>query len=167
MLTRAKKKSGTQYLFKVILKRRRSVSRTVALRGDQTLDDLHEAIFRAFDRFDPHLYSFYFPKAPSRGTRPRRGEREYTAPQGFVDGADLVGEQSRFDAAQAKIDDLRLKVSQSFEYLFDFGDNWWHEVTVDAMGAIDGRARYPQLVEKRGASPPQYEAEDDGSDDGG
>jgi len=147
VMTRAKKgdlgtsNSGTQYLFKVTLKRRRSVSRTVALRGDQTLDDLHEVIFRAFNRFDPHLYSFYFPKAPKRGSPPGRGAREYTAPQAF-EGADLVGEQSRFDAAQAKIDDLRLKVSQSFEYLFDFGDNWWHEVTVEAMGAL-GRSVVP------------------------
>ncbi len=47
---------------KVWLKGTRRVSRTIAFRGDQTLDDVHRAIFDAFDRCDPHLYAFYFPK---------------------------------------------------------------------------------------------------------
>jgi Plasmid pRiA4b ORF-3-like protein len=55
-----RKRSEIQYLFKVSLKRRRSVWRSVVLHGDQTLDDLHEAIFAAFERYEDHLYSIYF-----------------------------------------------------------------------------------------------------------
>src|SRR5688572_12373752 len=36
----------------------RGVSRTIEIRGAQTLEDLHEAIFAAFDRFDAHLWEF-------------------------------------------------------------------------------------------------------------
>jgi len=34
------------------------VSRTIEIRGDQMLEDLHYAIFDAFDREDEHLYEF-------------------------------------------------------------------------------------------------------------
>jgi len=34
------------------------VSRTIQIRGNQTLQDLHTAIFDAFDRFDEHMYEF-------------------------------------------------------------------------------------------------------------
>jgi hypothetical protein len=54
------KESENEYLVKVNLKGRRSIWRTVLLRGDQTLDDLHEVIFVAFDRYDEHLYSSIF-----------------------------------------------------------------------------------------------------------
>src|SRR3954447_3837582 len=34
------------------------VSRTILIRGDQTLEDLHHAIFDAFDREEEHMYEF-------------------------------------------------------------------------------------------------------------
>ena len=32
------------------------ISRTIQIRGDQTLEDLHHALFDAFDRSDEHMY---------------------------------------------------------------------------------------------------------------
>lgn len=150
-----RKGSKSTYQFKVRLKHRRSIWRSVVLRGHQTLDDLHEAIFAAFERYDEHLYSFYFPSASARrspsGTRPR----EYTAPQGFfpVEGFET---DSRFSASSAKLDELKFKVGQTFEYLFDFGDEWWHEITVEALGPSDAGGTYPRIVGQRGVAPPQY-----------
>ncbi len=149
----------TYYLFKVSLKGARRIWRTIALRGDQTLDDLHEAIFEAFDRDDPHLYSFYFPKAPSRRPQSGRAPKEYTAPSMF-DEADPFGDEDRFSASEATIDGLRLKEGQRFEYLFDFGDSWWHEVIVETMGPTGPGVRYG-VIDKKGASPPQYEDVDE------
>src|SRR5581483_1046862 len=40
----------------------KEVSRTIEIRGDQTLAQLHNAIFQAFDRWDEHLYEFQFGK---------------------------------------------------------------------------------------------------------
>jgi hypothetical protein len=39
-------------------KKNKTVSRTIQIRGSQTLQDLHEAIFDAFDREEEHLYEF-------------------------------------------------------------------------------------------------------------
>lgn len=147
--------SDKEYRFKVNLKGAKRIWRLIALRGDQTLDDLHEAIFLAFDRFDAHLYSFYFPKAPRR--RPSGGQvpREYAAPFMFEE-PDPFGTQRRFDAARTRVDTLALKVGQQFEYLFDFGDSWWHEIRVEQVGPVVSGRRYPEIVEKHGRSPAQY-----------
>ena len=42
------------------------ISRTIQIRGDQTLEDLHHAIFDAFGRWEEHLYEFQFGKGPPR-----------------------------------------------------------------------------------------------------
>ena len=149
-----RKRSEIQYRFKVMLKRRRSVWRSVALRGDQTLEELHEAIFTAFDRDDLHLYSFYFPKASARRSPLGKQPREFMAPEGFH--PDPLGIDNRYDAASAKLDELKFKVGQTFEYLFDFGDEWWHEIEVEAIGPSESGETYPRIVAQRGASPPQY-----------
>ena len=55
-----KKRSDTQYLFKVDLKRQESELRGVALLGHQTLAELHEAISGEFERSAHTSYSFRF-----------------------------------------------------------------------------------------------------------
>ena len=69
--------SKIEYQFKVRLKQRRSIWRSVVLRGNQTLEDLHEAIFMAFERYDAHLYSFYFPSGPSSHRVVQGAQRVY------------------------------------------------------------------------------------------
>jgi hypothetical protein len=152
-------KASNEYVFEVHLKGARRISRTIAMRGDQTLDDLHEAIFVAFDRFDEHLYSFYFPRARRRrGTGPE--PMESTAPQLLDDPWPLMTRR-RFNAAASRLDRLRLAPGQTFEYLFDFGDCWWHEGAVVAVNRSDPAVKYPEIRASRGASPPQYPQDDE------
>ena len=40
------------------LKKNKVVSRVIQIRGDQTLAELHRAIFNAFDREQEHMYEF-------------------------------------------------------------------------------------------------------------
>jgi len=40
------------------IKKNKVICRTIQIRGDQTLEDLHYAIFKAFDREDQHMYEF-------------------------------------------------------------------------------------------------------------
>jgi hypothetical protein len=39
-------------------KKNSTVSRTIQIRGDQTLERLHQAIFQAFGRWEQHMYEF-------------------------------------------------------------------------------------------------------------
>jgi hypothetical protein len=150
----AKAKQAEVYIFKVALRNVKRVWRRIAIRSDQTLEKLHDAIFKAFDRYDDHLYSFYFPKPGAQGRLRLQGATEYTDPRVLEDNPFDDGSQR--NAATAKIGDLKLTKGQSFDYLSDFGDSWKHEITVEETGGVVEPGRYPRILEKHGKSPPQY-----------
>lgn len=145
-------RSKIECVFRVNLKSAKRIWRVVGLTADRTLDDLHWAIFSAFDRDDEHLYSFYLPHAP-RSARAR--VREYVAPVAFEPPGPW-DDGTRFDASATRLNTLDLKVGQQFEYLFDFGDSWWHEVRVEAIQPVAAGAPSPIVRQKHGGSPPQY-----------
>jgi hypothetical protein len=153
----------TIFVFKVALAARKSIWRRIALRGSQTLDDLHEAIFEGFDRYDDHLYSFYFPKPGAKGRDRLRDAVEFSHPY-MTEKPDMFDETTR-NAANAKLASLKLKPKQVFAYLFDFGDNWMHETTVEATDAPAEKGKYPRVLEKHGKSPPQYPDMDEDEDE--
>ena len=143
-----------EYVFKVNLKNAKRIWRLVGLGADRTLDDLHWAIFTAFDRDDEHLYSFYFPRAP-RSRAARAGVREFVAPFAFEEPGPW-DDGTRFDASAARLKSMDFVVGQRFEYLFDFGDSWWHEVRVEAIQPVAAGAVSPIVRHRHGVSPPQY-----------
>lgn len=151
------------YTFKVALKYSPDIWRLIEVPGNQTLEDLHFAIFEAFDRYDEHLYSFYFePPGGYRGRRrPSRNAVEFTHPYA-AEEADPWDGLAPHDASQTTIDSLNLHRGRKFEYLFDFGDSWWHEITVVKTDGHRRRGHYPRIVEKHGKSPPQYPDYDEG-----
>lgn len=143
------------HVFKVALAGRKSIWRRIALRGNQTLDDLHEAIYKAFDRWDEHMYSFYFPKPGRKGRAAIRDAEEYTHPYAAANPFPFDDKQVT-DASKVKVSALGLRANRKFLYLFDFGDDWWHEITVEQTDAPEEKGRYPRIIEKKGDSPPQY-----------
>ncbi|MBI1904514.1 MAG: plasmid pRiA4b ORF-3 family protein [Planctomycetia bacterium] len=151
----------TVYVLKVALKGNKRIWRTIAIRGDQSFDDLHAEIFNAFDREEEHLYSFYFPRPGYRGRDLSRNALE-------VAHGSMTEEDDRVkDAAKTTIESLRLRKGQKFAYLFDYGDCWWHEITVEsADGQADG-GDYPRVVKASGKSPPQYPDNEEEEDEEG
>jgi hypothetical protein len=131
------------------------VSRTIQMRGDQTLADLHHALFDAFGRWEEHLYEFQFGKGPMDPKGPRyvlpsalQAERgEENPPAGPVD--------------KTSIESLGLKAGDRFGYWFDFGDDWWHQVNVEAIEDTEPRGKFPKVTKQVGKSPPQYADEDE------
>lgn len=125
------------------------VSRTIEVRGDQTLNDLHRAIFQAFDREDEHMYEFQLGKGPNDP----EGQR-YVLPMALENSFD--DSKPAGDTIHTTVDSLRLKVDQSFGYWFDFGDDWWHQINVIDIKDRAPRGKYPRVTERTGESPPQY-----------
>ncbi len=137
-------------MFRVTPWRDLHVSRTIELRADQTLHDLHGAIQDAFELDDDHLYVCFlnnrawdrtFEYGDPRGTFPRYAD------------AVLLGE-------------LPLRRHKRFLYVFDFGDELFHEVRMVGEGTADADGRYPRVVERIGAAPPQYSTFDEDEDSG-
>ena len=130
------------------------ISRTIQIRGDQFLQDLHYAIFDAFGRWEEHMYEFQFGKGPMD---PKA--RRYVLPSAY--GADMGEEKhpaGRVD--ETTIESLGLKVGDRFGYWFDFGDDWWHQINVEAIDDKLPKGKLPKVTKKVGKSPPQYPDED-------
>ena len=117
----------------------------IEIRGDQTLEELHYAIFKAYDRWDEHLYEFQFGKRPFDPDGPNYGVPD---PHGEKEGAG--------DARTTKLDDLDLKPHRAFGYWFDFGDDWYHQVQVERIEQAIPTVTYPRVIKRVGKSPPQY-----------
>ena len=126
----------------------KEISRTIEIRGDQTLEQLHQAIFKAFDRWDEHLYEFQFGKRPYDPDGPNYGVLG-SEPRKKGDG----------DAHTTKLDELDLKLGRVFGYWFDFGDDWFHQVQVDRIEQAIPTVAYPRVIKRVGKSPPQYRDE--------
>jgi hypothetical protein len=141
-------------------KRNPVVSRTIEVRGTNTLDQLHEAIFRAFDRFDPHMYEFEFGESPMYPKGRRVG-----LPLGAFGPIGPGDEDDPEDAMRTRVDSLYLSAGDAFGYLFDFGDAWWHRVDVVSIEGKAAKGRYPRITQRVGESPPQYVDEEEWDED--
>jgi hypothetical protein len=131
------------------------VSRTIQIRGDQTLEALHEAIFDAFDREEEHLYEFELGKKPHDTDAPR------FVPEPAYDS----GDENDYRADETTIAALELRPRQVFYYWFDFGDDWWHKIKVVSIEENAPEGKYPRVTKKVGPSPPQYPDSDEEEDD--
>ena len=148
-VTKTKKKpsnyTDTHYIhrFKVSLRDKPDIWRIIDIKGNQMLSSLHKAIFKAFDRFEEHQYSFFLSNQP------------YDMENAYHSRGLDAAETGKL-ATRIRIDSIALYGGPKFLYLFDYGDEWWHEVELINVTERVTRASYPKVVKKQGKSPPQY-----------
>ncbi len=127
------------------------ISRRILILGHQTLHDLHEAIFEAFEREEEHLYEF------NLGSSPQDHSQVYFY-QGPLERED---DDETGDPVITTLDDLDLAPKRRFGYTFDMGDQWEHLIEVVSTKTGAGKGTYPRLGKKVGAAPPQYPDDED------
>ncbi len=138
-------KTEVIYTFKVALKGVRGLWFKIDIKGSQTLDTLHRAIYRAFERYDEHMYAFFMSnKAWDHAS-------EYSLPEGSY------GQ----DATQTRIDSLGLTLKQKFLYIFDFGSSAQHSITLVGVRQEKPEGAYPRIISSKGQPPPQYPDDDE------
>jgi Plasmid pRiA4b ORF-3-like protein len=129
------------------------MSRRIEIQGTNTLQELHKIIFKAFDRSDEHMYEFQL-----GGTEPGDPKaRRYTLKAASGKKAGEVDTTT--------INSLGLSIDEHFAYLFDFGDEWWHQIDVMTISEPVPKSKYPKITQREGASPPQYADMDNENDD--
>lgn len=126
------------------------ISRTIQIRGDQTLEDLHDIIFTAFDREDDSMYEFRV------GTGSHdQGARIYVLPSELLrkptKNRSIAG-----DVTRTRLDSLGLRENETFAYWFDFESDWMHQVTVVSISDEIPRGKLPRVISRIGESPAQY-----------
>ncbi len=121
------------------------VSRTIEIKGKNTLEDLHKIIFKAFDREDEHMYEFQVggngpqdPNARRYGLKPVFSSSDFTeALTGYVSNTTIAS--------------VGLSIDEAFGYWFDFGDDWWHQIDVTNIIDETKSGKYPRITKRVGA----------------
>lgn len=135
------------FVFEAELDEFPEVSRRIAVRGDQTLADVHEELRDGFEWSDDHLFSFWL-DGEFWGSK----ESEYTAPFEPEPGS---------QTADIALERLGLTRGQKLAYVFDFGDEWRVNLTLAETRPADETETYPVTLERRGKAPPQYAIPDE------
>ena len=140
---KAKTTAATVFQFKITLKNiKPPIWRRIQVK-DCTLDKLHEHIQTAMGWTNSHLHQFEIGGV-------RHGDPELLC-EGFEDETPPVNS-------------LRTKVSKivpkdgkrfRFEYEYDFGDGWEHEILFEGCLKAEKGTRYPLCIEGQRACPPE------------
>jgi hypothetical protein len=59
------------------------------------------------------------------------------------------------DLRRVRLERVVRNVGDQFEFLYDFGDGWVHDVTVEAIERPEPRVRYPCVIAGERACPPE------------
>ena len=104
-----------------------------------TLEALHHIIQAAFRWQDYHLYEFNV------------GERVYGVP---LDG-DAFDDRKIHKASAIRLKTVVERGVDRFLYVYDFGDDWRHDVIVEEVRDGAGDAEYPAFVDGARRCPPE------------
>jgi len=142
------------YVFRAKLKGWHGVRRTIAIRAEETLVDLHDALQAAFAWDGQRPFAFWL-----SGRFWAREGVEYVHPLGLK-GKSLQGSHSaiaglRRRSAARPLERLGLIDGQRIAYVFDFHREWRVRLTLRKIAADDG-GHYPRVLESVGDAPPQY-----------
>lgn len=132
------------YVFSAELVGFEGVRRTITVRDDMTLVDLHYALQSAFGWDDDHLYSFWLD-----GSFWASEDARYMHPSD-ADSVDPPGK-----SACARLDELALEQGRQIAYEFDFERAWRVLLKLREVRAEAGRA-VARCIEREGTPPPQY-----------
>jgi hypothetical protein len=106
------------------------VARVIDVPASSTLPELHELLQAAIGWTDSHLHQFVTPQAT----------------YGMVIPGEEVWPEDQRDETRTGLSDLGTR----FEYLYDFGDGWIHDVEVLGRGGPT-----PGCIDGHGACPPE------------
>jgi hypothetical protein len=131
------KSPATLYQLKVTLRGiKPPIWRRLLVPGSITLNKLHQIIQTAMDWSDSHLHQF------------------------IIEGEDF-GIPSPKDWEPVK-DERRYRLNQvartektKFLYVYDFGDNWEHEILVEKIQPAEPGIKYPLCIKGKRACPPE------------
>ena len=142
------------YTFRITLPLEKKIVREIQIQGDATFRELHEAIFFAYHRYEAHMFCFYRKHKKNFKPFDRRDAFEVThevlLDEGWKDRKLLADEKT------TRIDSVGMKKGEEWEYLFDFGDEWLHDLVLkDISRPVDG-VQYPVVDMISGESPSQH-----------
>lgn len=139
--------------------------RRVIIPADVTFKRLHDTIQFAMDWRDYHLYEFEFPEEKLRITNDEESYEENKFYLKKYKKNKLTKEEDPYGIITRIIEtairqpqtlkiDKYIETYKTFEYIYDFGDNWRHKIELENI-VEDYKFGYPVVLEGEGACPPE------------
>lgn len=135
---RSAKAAGTNAIYQLkitLLEVDPPVWRRLLVPADTTLGDLNFILQAAMGWTNSHLHQFTI------------GGTDYSDPRFELDDAE--------DEFGVTLAEVALRERLRFEFRYDFGDRWEHEVTVEKILSAESNKRYPVCVAGERACPPE------------
>ena len=117
-----------------------SIWRRLEVRGQMTFFDLHDAIQIAMGWEDCHLWMFNVDKTE---ISPESGQ------------FDTPGRPRARSASSTTLDAMLTGRCSKFQYEYDMGDSWTHEIKVEKVFAPESDVQYPRCTDGERAGPPE------------
>ena len=134
------KKNRVLYQLKVTLRDiHPPIWRRIQVWEDATLAQLHRILQIVMGWEDCHLHDFVI------------GPRIYSVP----DPDDDLYERKVIDESRVRLREAAPRVGTQFEYLYDFGDSWRHDLLLEAIVLPDLGASYPRCLAGGRSAPPE------------
>jgi len=115
------------------------VWRRIQVWEDTTLAQLHTILQIVMGWEDYHLHEFVI------------GRRLYSVP----DPDDAMYERKVIDESRVPLGEVVPRVGTQFEYLYDFGDSWEHDLMLEAILLPETTAQYPTCIGGERSTPPE------------
>ncbi|MDD5094970.1 MAG: plasmid pRiA4b ORF-3 family protein [Dehalococcoidia bacterium] len=134
------------YQFKVALKEiKPPIWRRIVVPASYSFWDLHVAIQDSMGWLDCHLHAF-------RILNPNTGNLDEIG----------IPDEDAFEDDIVYLPGWQLSIAAYFrqpgdraDYLYDFGDNWEHEIVLEGILLKQPKTKYPRCLEGAGACPPE------------
>ena len=125
------------YQLRVTLRGSRpTIWRRLEVQGTLALPRLHATLQALMGWLDYHLHAF--------------------VADGVAYGdPELLDDHAHEDGTLVRLRDLAPRVGARLAYNYDFGDDWWLDLVVEAIGPPDPAARYPRCTAGERATPPE------------
>lgn len=140
-----KKKFDRVYQFKITLKDiRPPIWRRILVQETYTFWDLHVAIQDSMGWLDYHLHHFEIPD-PLKKSIVEVGIPD----EDFEMGKEIL------PGWEVKIADYFSKENNRADYIYDYGDNWVHQVELEEILPCEKGVKYPRCIDGQRSCPPE------------
>lgn len=143
--------SDKTFQFKIQLKNvsNPTVWRRLQMPSNATFKDFHDAIQLSFGWENEHLFMF---SPGGYGSFPVI-EMDVDSEDEHDDFFNSIASNDSFSADIITLDEIFLREKQSYTYIYDFGDDWIHNIMLEKI--IDEPVLCPVLLKGKGACPPE------------
>ena len=132
------------YQIKVLLEGTKpTVYRTIEIPENTTFFDLHMAIQIAFDWYNAHLHAF------------RKENLLISDPEFYDDVMYEFEDEKLVNENKIQISEILQSPKDKIKYLYDFGDSWELNITLEKITDAKDGVEYPRCIRGKRCAPPE------------